>query len=108
MDVSALRTGAAGLDSVLQPFANYLVDQMEQPGFMPASTLSARDYAGDPYGYADYITRSMEEAEEMQFHREQSSAREAMEFEASEAQKNRDFQELMSIMRRTAVFDISS
>lgn len=96
MDVPELRSGAAGLDPVLQPFANYLVDQIEQPGFMPASSLSARDYANDPYGYADYITRSMEEAESAQFAREQSSAREAMEFEANEAQKNRDFEEMMS------------
>lgn len=60
------------------------------------SPLSAKSASGDPYGYADYILRTMEEAERSQFEREQTSAREAMAFEASEAQKNRDFQEMMS------------
>lgn len=46
---------------------------------------SARSGSSDSYSYADYLIRSLEKAEEEQFAREQQSAREAMEFEASQA-----------------------
>lgn len=93
----------ATLNGVSVPYDSSAFEDFARATSADEAAAALEPYGGqallassNPYSYADYLISTMEQAEEQQFDRSQASAERAMSFSAEEAQKDRDFQKMMS------------